>query len=504
MESLKASGRRGRPSCRRSQAGKAIAAADEATTAARAQWQADTQAAEAAAKSQQKELYDTAVIKAKASQRDYEMAARARQQKIDAGRQEYDEAVRAQQADDLAKEQSRQQTIAQQQQTYQQAVTGQEQAITQARATPGKYTPETPSWVMYEKFGDAAKDAVVDLTPAKAALAEVRASRGVLPDGTIRPFPQAVESIAANLEKATGDTSFKTIREELRRLGPLTKSQDGNVRGAAKQLYGIYADVLEASPVANDLLRNANATFRKEMAVQDIADWLKPGHGIVRIDKQGRETINVGALMTRLEKTVADDSLFRRSFAPDELDALRTDLRKLAGTPDMPRGMPRAPAPVVPGSPPAFPREPAAVALPGDVRVKQVPLPAEEGATGIWPTLQTPAQPRPTTPREMLGERPKVFKGLTKIAARDYLSTLIGLPPGLVAGSRLLWRGGQQLRYGVARSLLSDSARPMMLRALQGGGTVSPRLYGTMVQGLSDAERKALLRDTRETREKRR
>jgi hypothetical protein len=317
-----------------------------------------------------------------------------------------------------------------------------------------------------------------------------------------------VESIAANLEKATGDTSFKTIREELRRLGPLTRSQDGNVRGAAKQLYGIYADVLEASPVANDLLRNANATFRKEMAVQDIADWLKPGHGIVRIDNQGRETINVGALMTRLEKTVADDSLFRRSFAPDELDALRADLRHLAGTPTMPRGaMPPAATPdLLPGAAPNIPASmttPTAKPLPPEVprpRVEMLPGGAGPGRRG--PSL--PPEPTPVTPREALGERPKVFKGLTKIAARDYLSTLIGLPPGLVAGSRLLWRGGQQLRYGLARGLLSTTGRPSLLRAMTDSPTISPRLHGVMINALSDAERNALLRETREAREKRR
>jgi hypothetical protein len=363
--------------------------------------------------------------------------------------------------------------------------------------------------VQYEKFGDAAKDAVVDLTPAKAALAEVRASRGVLPDGTARPLPAAVESIAANLEKATGDTSFKTIREELRRLGPLTRSQDGNVRGAAKQLYGIYADVLEASPVANDLLRNANATFRKEMAVQDIADWLKPGHGIVRIDNQGRETINVGALMTRLEKTVADDSLFRRSFAPDELDALRADLRHLAGTPTMPRGaMPPAATPeLLPGAAPNIPASmttPTPPAVPREVarpRVEHLPgaAPGRRGAA-------LPPEPAPVTPREALGERPRLKPTMAELGGYgtiDALASLFGVPRFAILGGRGLWQLGQQGRYGMARALLSQG-RPSLLRALADSPTISPRIHATMMQGLSDAERKALLRETRETREKKR
>jgi len=525
---LEGLGATGQAILRRSQAGKAIVAADEATTAARQTWQQEVQAAQEAQAAGRTEAYQAAERRARAAQAQYQAKVEARDATIAANQQEYQDAVTAHRAEVQAEQtarygQQRAETMHEtataqaRQQQHSQAVAGQQQAITTARATPGRYTPETPSWVQYEKFGDAAKDAVVDLTPAKAALADVRASRGVLPDGSIRPFPQAVESIAANLEKATGETSFKTIREELRRLGPLTKSQDGNVRGAAKQLYGIYADVLEASPVANELLRNANATFRKEMAVQDIAEWLRPGHGIVRIDNQGRETINVGALLTRLEKTVADDSLFRRSFTPDELDALRADLRQLAGTPTMPRGqMPPAARPeLLPGAAPNVPanmqQAPAAPAVPRDV-----PQPRQELLPGAAPgrrgteeqrALLAPgaAPPEAVTPRQQLGERPKVFKDLTRTAMQDYMGSLFGVKPGLIIGGKLLWRGGQQLRYGIARAMLGVESRPRVMETLRKvQGVVGPPLYGTMINVLSDAERKALLRETREAREKRR
>ena len=470
----------------RSQAGKAIVAADDATTTARAKWQADTQAAEEAAKTQQKDLYETAVIKAKASQRDYEMARRARDEKIATGKQEYDAAVRAQQAEDLTKEQGRQQTITQRQQDYSQAVAGQERAITQARATPGKYAPETPSWKLYEEFGDAAKDAVVDLTPAKAAIAELRASRGVLPDGSVRPFPQAVESIAANMEKATGETSFKTIREELRRLGPLTRHEDGNIRGPAKQLYGIYTDVLEASPVANDLLKSANATFRKEMAIQDVADWLKPGNRIVRIDNDGRETINVGALLTRLEKTVGEDSLFRGSFTPDELTALKADLYALKGTPAMPRQAPRQPAAVVSGKLPTPPAAPAPVALPADVRVSQTPMPAA-----------TP-EPVPVTPREQLGPRPRILGPRAgEIGAILAVLQSFGVPTLPLAGAVAIRAGTQQARWLMAHGLLSDKGQRIIRAAMDGRGTLHPRVYGALRAVLTPEEKKAYERETR-------
>lgn len=330
---------------------------------------------------------------------------------------------------------------------YQQAVEGQRSAIQTARAVPGRYTPETPSWVMYEKFGDAAKDAVVDLAPAKAALADVRASRGVLPDGTLRPFPSAVERIAANLEKATGDTSVQTIRNELRRLGPLTRHADGNIRGPAKQLYGIYADALEASPVANDLLRNANATFRKEMALHDVEEWLRPGHGVIRIDNQGREVINPGQLMTRLEKKIGDDTLFARSFSPEELQSLRADFRQTAGTPSMPRTGP----------------------------------------------------PAPQTAREVIGERPKLARkgAMEGLGGLEFLATSMGVPLGVVSTVKAASALYKQARYGLAYALTSERLRPLVLRAIQENGTINPRVYGLIIAAMTPAEKKALERQTK-------
>ena len=205
----------------------------------------------------------------------------------------------------------------------------------------------------------------------------------------MRPFPKAVEDIAANLEKATGPVPFETIRQEIRKLGPLTHHGDGNIRGPAKQLMGVLADVLDTAPGANTLLKQANANFRREMAVKDMDDWLKPGHGIVSKDRFNREKINVATLFGKLDKTIADDSLFRGSFTPQELTALQADFGKFAGTPNMPTRVPGQPPPVpvpqpeyLPGSAPNVPgrlqhppREPGAVPLPPDVPVKQVPLP---------------------------------------------------------------------------------------------------------------------------------
>ena len=166
----------------RGKAVQAIKTSDEVTRTAYAKWQADEQAVQDAARSQQKELYDTAVIEAKKSQRDYEMVARARREGITEKQHEYDRELRSeqesryagqrtkiaeQQADYQAKELARIQDIAVRQQEYTGAIRQQGEAITQARAIPGRYAPETPSWLQYQRYEDAAKDVTFDLTPAK-------------------------------------------------------------------------------------------------------------------------------------------------------------------------------------------------------------------------------------------------------------------------------------------------------------------------------------------------
>jgi hypothetical protein len=498
-----------RQALRWSKGGQAILGADEATTAAKTAYETARMEAEALSQAANKEVYDLALRKARAAQAKYQQQLTHRQEVIAAQRETYDDAVRSTQESQYqtAREGvlAEQQAGATRQQQYQQGVSGQQQALTQARAIPGAYTPDTPSSVLYEKFSDAARDATVDLAPARAALAEVRASRGVLPDGTVRPLPQAVESIAANLERATGETSIQTIRDELRRLGPLTRSSDSTVRGAAKQLYGIYADVLEASPVANDLLRQANATFRREMAVQDLSEWLRPGHGVVRIDQQGRETINVGALLTRLDKQVGDDALFRGSFAPDELQRLRQDFGGLAGTPTMPRGgPPAAPTPVhLPGAMPDLPsglqQPPREPAMPQPPRLEA--LPGAAGAGRVVPMLGE--VPDAVTPRALIGERPafRPVGSLGELGGLEYAATQVGIPPGVITAVKTGTAAIGQGRHALAYAVTSERLRPLVLAALKPDGTLDPRVYGLIVAALTPAEKQALGQDTPPPRE---
>jgi hypothetical protein len=503
----------------RTQAGRAIRAADEATRAAHQEWQGAVQEARAAQQAGRREAYQAAERKALDAQSRYQQRVEAREQTIAANQQGYDDALtQYKQEMGQAREQAYRQesgTIAGAQARYQgqvqqQAadVTAQQQAIRSARAVPGRYSPETPAWVLYDKFGDLAKNEVIDLTPAKAGLAEVRAARGVLPDGTSRPFPAQVEQIASTLERAEGSVSVQTIRNELRRLGSLTRSPNGDIRGPAKQLYGLYADALEASPAANDLLRQANATFRREMALEDISDWLRPGRGIVRIDQQGRETINVGALLTRLEKHLGDDTLFAKSFTPDDLQALRQDFGRLAGTPRMPTRPPQAPQPeLLPGSAPDVsarlrqPPEPPGV--PAEVpRPRVEALPGGAGPGRRMP--DAPPEPAPVTPRQALGERP-AFAGPRAGTWGAILATMtaMGVPASITATTAALGAAHvtqRQARWLLSNALLDPKRRGLMQAALDSQGRLDRRVYGVMEAILRPAEQRAYQRETRGTR----
>lgn len=496
----------------RTQAGRAIRAADDATRAAHQEWQAAVTEAKTAQQAGRQEAYQTAERKVLDAQARYQQKVQAREQTIREHQQGYDEALtQYQQEVQTARGQAHQARtgeIAQEQRAYagqvaRQAtdVQAQQQAIRSARAVPGRYSPETPSWVLYEKFGDVAKNEGVDLAPAKTGLAEVRASRGVLPDGTARPFPAQVEQIASTLERAEGRASVQTIRNELRRLAPLTRSPNGDIRGPAKQLYGLYADALEASPAANDLLRQANATFRREMALQDVSDWLRPGRGIVRIDQQGRETINVGALLTRLEKTVGEDTLFARSFAPDELTALRQDVGRLAGTPRMPTRTPQAPRPeLLPGSAADVPAPLREAPTPPGTPA-EVPRPRVEALPGgAGPGRRVPGagpEPAPVTPREQLGERPKV--SVRSGAWADVLLTMqaLGIPTTPIALIRAGYVTQQQGRWLLSHALLSPKLRPLVEAGLDRTGRLDRRIYGALKLALSPEERRQFVRETR-------
>jgi hypothetical protein len=500
---------------KRSQAGKAINAAEEATQAARLAWQ--TKQAEQQARRAQLEAFranqaaqkTTARTQVAQAKYDEQVAGRLREQEL--ASEQAMALARRRERDYLQQQAERDALIATNQQTHDAAVQAQAQALTTTRAVPGALAPETPSWVQYQKFRDTAGPQVVDLEDAYQGLQRLRESR-MLPSGDLRPFPAQVEASAKALEQEAGGATVAMIHNELKRLSPLTRSSDSTLRGAAKQLYGLYAEALETAPGAGDLIRQANATFRKEMALQDVADWLRPGNGVVRLDRQGRETLNVGTLLTRLEDALQNDSLFRNSFTPAEQAQLRTQLGQVAGTPAMPTRTPRlpreAPAPEavsVPWTPPPAPFSP-----PPPVR----PTP-----------LQPPAPPPPAPAPVVAGTLPQPpwAMAASGLGGATFLLSQLGVPAEVtgtiaaVGAARVLARQG---RWIIANALLDPKRRAWLLRALKEApqGAARPALAGALLTAakarqlparpnvvqmllasLTPVEKRMMERETRET-----
>ena len=138
-----------------------------------------------------------------------------------------------------------------------------------------------------------------------------------------------VETIAQGLEKATG-ANVATIHEQLKKLGPLTRHSDGNIRGHAKQLAGILMDVLETAPEAAGAIKAANQQFKREMSLEDINDWLKPGARRHRLRGVARTRSIPMPFSSKFNKEMADSKFFRDSFTPEEAATIRGNMEALA------------------------------------------------------------------------------------------------------------------------------------------------------------------------------
>lgn len=325
----------------------------------------------------------------------------------------------------------------------------QEGAITAARHVAGKYAPDVPSWVLYDKFGQAAKNATVDMAPVQTAAKNILGSRPVLPSGQQAMLPAPVQKLYDEALQSMGSVDVSTIQKQLKLLGPLTRSPNGDIRGAAKQLYGAYTDALEQAAaqapdtaLARDLLLQANQNFRTEMQLADVAGWLKPGSGIVRVGAGGREQINVGALLTKFEKEMQPGSFRANSFTPEELTGLREDFYRLAGTPNMPSNAPA---------------------------VGQ----AVEPQLGPRPSLV------PTGHGILMGAG--VGGGLGSAVGAPAVGAGAGM--GLAVAAPI----AKNASYLLAKGLLTPELRPLVIKAMA-GGQIDPRIYGVLSAALQEKQ----------------
>lgn len=553
-----------RAGLQRTGAGKAILAAEETTNQLRQEWSEAADAAKQAWATKQTDVYDGLLAKAKDAQEAYARGLKEYQRllttkqadvyqelwdKVRAAKTQYDQAL--QEAHDLgvskqgqvydslwAKARDAQatyddalktytQTVNAKQTQYTQALQGQEQGLATARAIPGRYAPDTPSHILYGRLGQVAKDAPVDMVPVQNALQDILANRPLLPSGQAAPLPAGMTRFVDAIQKAGNTVSMDTVQQELKALGPLTRDPNGNIRGFAKQLYGAYGDAIDASAKllpetadAANLSQAARASFRKEMALQDVSEMLQPGKGVVRY-VNGREAINVDALRTKIEHEIATNKLFRESWTPDELTQFREDLAGLSRTPKMPTGPPNVgeapPAPeLMPGGmsyaderrllPSTPPTTPPPEALPGGMSPAEgrrlapgtPPEPPEALPGGISHVDARRFSPEPQAGPEPAAVEPTLTRppfwgtvvgrhgggaGITGglLFLGNQIGEMIGVPHlgTIMATAKVAIPAGQQATYLLSKALLTPTLRPYVIQAMQ-GGTIDPRFYGVL------------------------
>ena len=354
-------------------------------------------------------------------------------------------------------------------------------------------------------------DVPTDYKGGQQALKALRAERPKTMGGRrTEPFAGPVEEIAQELEKARGTKNVATIHEQLKKLGPLTRHGDGKIRGDAKQVAGIYMDVLETAPEAADAIKAANQRWKREEALKDMNEWLEPNHGVISA-KRGVDTINPDAFLGKFRKERSDSKLFRDAFTDEEAATIESNMRALAAKtlpPPGPKG-PVAPRPALlpGGSPP-----PAATgeALPGAVDERFTKGLAE--APGLQKPPGLPEGPPPTKLPEppVMADAPKEVPpiypefpdpgkpaGLTvpltppANVPPEPASTTIWYPEPLKKGEWIRKRPPQEGQWTreqwetYAKEALKK--KPAIWRELVGAGAAGGLAYGLQRMGFSPA-----------------
>ena len=392
---------------------KAVQQADEANIAAQKTYSEGVEAAEQAYATQQAEYQAATRAReaerlAKGSQRravaqEAHTATEARRAETHRARQERaQEASRVRQArtTQTAEEKTAQQAREYQEQVarYDQAVASQRQAVAQARAIPGRYTPETPSHVIYKKVAEIAPEAPVTLARTQEVAAELQDVLGQVPSLQ----PSRLQALLTDMRAARSTQSVREVQRYLTDLGTLTRSPDSATRRTAKQLYGaLHDDLAEsagrlpATEAARDLLLQANATFRREIAMKDLSRVL--GRAIT-VGDDGIPRIAPGRALTQFDRLVEEDRFFAGSFTPDELTEVRGNVSALTTAQKIPARPGAAPAPVQPAAvtprraEPFTPRPFAEPGIPAGERVVPQTTPQE--------LARIPQRPQPSVPPE--------------------------------------------------------------------------------------------------------
>jgi len=328
---------------------------------------------------------------------------------------------------------------------------------------------------MYQRYFDIAGGASVDQSPVQEAIAGMQKR--------LEYADPKFQTLVGNIAKEGPGSTGKQAYENIKALGPYTRSGNRATREAANELFGKFYDSLgESIPDQLPLLQQAHGVWKQEQGVNEMHRILenRGRGGVMRQDDQGRLMVDIAGVLNKL---TSKDVL--RWFPPEEQAAIRADVASFAGTPAMPRGtrpqLPVAPVAPTPGIAPVAP-------IPGTPPVPGLPPPRP-------PAVQVPGQgplvlpPVPPALEPTLGARPQ-FNPLTALlelggAAGAQHIPVIGpmfghLPIAAVVAKEAI----PQVNYLLSQAFLSPTLRPWLLGAIdRTGGILTPEIVG----GLSGA-----------------
>lgn len=349
---------------------------------------------------------------------------------------------------------------------------------------PSAKAPQSASRLLYQRLEEVAGSSPVDLTPTVEVALGLQEQLG---QGIPAMQPTRLSRILTDLTEMGDRGSVAQVHAALKELGPLTRENDGRIRGAAKQLVHSLQQSLEQSSVewpetagAAQLMRQARAAYRQEQAVGDLQRLI----GQTLKHNQGRLTINPDTLLDRVGRFAERDPFFKGSFPEGEYEALWNDLRSFVGTPAMPKQAPP---------------------LPGTVPVRDIGSPPPP----VQPREIPPLMPRIPTVREMRG-RPADYVPEPFTPPAPVEPTMEGMGPHW---QRLFGLGGSGVvesvatghfpyvsagiltadmaEYALSRIMLTPQLRPLLRQVIHPQtGQIDPAklaALAAMVPGLTEA-----------------
>lgn len=468
---------------------KAVSAADEANAAARQAYQEGMESAAVQTKAQRQ----AAVTSQQARETVYQDAL-ARRRATAETRHQAQEAQRAQQVTEKQAEavqtaqtqtQTQAREYAEQVSRYDAAKASQAQAVGQARTIAPRSAPDTPAHVLYKKVAQIAPEAPVTLGRTQEVAAELQDVLHQVPSLQ----PSRLQQLLTDVRAARSTQSVREVQRYLTDIGALTSSKDSAVRRTAKQLYGaLHEDLAESAArlpqteAARDLLLQANATFRREMAVKDLARVVRRA---ITTGDDGITRVRPGRILTKFDELVADDKFFAGSFLPEELTTIRDEFSRLSSVQKIPARPGAAPQPVPPKAVEPFTPTPLQPPAP----------PARRAPYSSWkPDVAAPKPPEPVLPKLPPREHGMLRSALRGLGMTEAVASG-GLGP--VSKVALALEAKDKLADALSMLIMNPRWRPWVQRILHADGSINRPALIALAGG-----RAALMAERRKEQEK--